>query len=95
MVAPDMTDLHPEPGWPDHFDEILRAHLPLLEKDQPVTADLSLRAHGLDSLGTVSLLLALEERYSVSVPDEQLHATTFATPGQLWAVFAELGAGTP
>lgn len=79
--------------WPAGFEESLRAHLPLLPEDSPVTADLSMAAHGLDSLGTVSLLLALEERYSVSVPDELLNAALFATPGRLWAVFAQLGAG--
>jgi acyl carrier protein len=100
LAAPELTTELGTPaqtavadgGWPAAFEEILRANLPLLEDGGPMTADLSLAAQGLDSLGTVSLLLALEERYSVSVPDELLNVSTFATPGQLWAVFQRLGA---
>ncbi|MFG2049358.1 phosphopantetheine-binding protein [Micromonospora sp. NPDC048935] len=58
-----------------------------------ITPDLSLPAQGLDSMGTVSLLLALEEEYEVSLPDDLLNVETFATAGRLWSVFEQLGVG--
>lgn len=73
------------PPWPDSFDAILRKHLPLLGQ-LPIEASTGLPEMGLDSLGTVSLLVELERAFDVMVPDEQLTADTFATGGRLWTM---------
>lgn len=79
-------------SWPERFETILRTYLSLLGPDDPITDDLSLNDHGLDSLGTVSLILDLEDAFDVVIPDELLTADTFTTPKQLWAMMAGLGA---
>ncbi|MFB6394220.1 phosphopantetheine-binding protein [Polymorphospora lycopeni] len=71
-------------GWPPVFEEILRSYLPLLPREAPLAADSDLIELGLDSLGMVSLLLAVEEHFSVTFPEGQLGAEMFATPGALW-----------
>jgi D-alanine--poly(phosphoribitol) ligase subunit 2 len=76
--------------WPAEFEGSLRTHLPLLDPDQPITADLDLAVSGLDSLATVSLLLEVEDRFDVTFPDDKLTATTFQTAGSLWLVIAAL-----
>jgi aryl carrier-like protein len=77
--------------WPRSFEDVLRGYLPLLELDQPLVPGLDLMSYGLDSLATVSLLLALEDRYSVSIPDDMLTTTSFADPSEIWAVLERLG----
>ena len=80
--------------WPDQFEAVLRSYLPLLEPQAGLDTDLSLADHGLDSLATVSLLLDLEDAFGITVPDDRLVATTFATPKDLWSVVDELVAGS-
>ncbi|MFI7110327.1 phosphopantetheine-binding protein [Nonomuraea sp. NPDC050227] len=76
--------------WPGQFETMLRSYLPLLRPDKLLDAELSLTDHGLDSLATVSLLLDLEDAFGVTVPDDRLTMTTFATPQELWNVIDEL-----
>jgi diaminopimelate decarboxylase len=76
--------------WNALFEQTLREHLPLLAAEDPITADLALADHGLDSLATVNLLVRLEDEYEVMIPDESLTATTFASPTRLWRVIEEL-----
>lgn len=78
--------------WPEQFETILRSYLSLLASDERITEDLNLNDHGLDSLGTVSLILDLEDAFEVVIPDELLSADTFTTPRQLWSMLAGLGA---
>ncbi|MDW5324880.1 phosphopantetheine-binding protein [Plantactinospora sp. KLBMP9567] len=88
-----MTDTraHRAPGqWPPAFEEVLRAHLPETTTDVPLSATDTLFELGLDSFGTVELLVALESGFDVSFPDEALTAETFATVGSLWAALSEL-----
>ncbi|MFD5478825.1 phosphopantetheine-binding protein [Streptomyces hawaiiensis] len=74
-----MSDL-----WPDTFESLLRAYLPLLPTESPLAEDASLAQLGLDSLGTVGMLVELEETFEVTIPDESLTPETFATPIVLW-----------
>ncbi|GAB2824990.1 hypothetical protein GCM10027073_63420 [Streptomyces chlorus] len=78
--------------WDDRFEELLRAFLPFSAPDDALTEDADLRDLGLDSLGTVELLTALEQAYDVRFVDEALTPETFATPGTLWAALSGLGA---
>jgi len=76
--------------WDQQFEELLRSYLPFLAADETLDDDTNLRDLGLDSLGTVELLAALEARYDVRFMDEALSLETFATPGVLWAAMASM-----
>jgi acyl carrier protein len=65
------------------FMDMLAPLLPLLG-DRPLTADTRLRDAGLDSMQAVEALVAIEEAFHVSLPDEELNERTFATPASLW-----------
>lgn len=70
--------------WDEQFDDLLRRFLPFLPAEEPLAEDTPLRDFGLDSLGTVELLAALEHRYDVRFRDDALIPRTFETPGVLW-----------
>ncbi|QMU71818.1 phosphopantetheine-binding protein [Streptacidiphilus sp. P02-A3a] len=72
------------PTWPDSFDGLLRRHLPFCGEDEQIGANRMLADLGLDSLKTVSLIIALEDAYGLTFPDEILADATFATAGALW-----------
>ena len=76
--------------WDHQFEELLRTYLPFLAADEILAGDTSLRDLGLDSLGTVELLAALEARYDVRFLDDALSLETFATPGVLWAALSAI-----
>ncbi|WP_421106608.1 acyl carrier protein [Streptomyces sp. NEAU-S77] len=76
--------------WDESFGELLRKHLPLLESRDELTADLSLRDFGLDSMGMVSLLSSLEDMYGVRFVDDALNDDNFATPETLWKALAAM-----
>lgn len=75
------------------FVTLLAANLPLAG-DRSLAEETRLRDLGLDSMQAVELLFGIEETFGVSLPDEELNDTTFATAGSLWnAVQVALGAG--
>ncbi|MEV4400128.1 phosphopantetheine-binding protein [Nonomuraea sp. NPDC049607] len=69
--------------------------LPFLAPDEKVQEDLDLMAFGLDSLGIVDLLAALESAFDVRFQDEALALDTFRTPGTLWGVLSGLSDRSP
>ncbi len=78
------------PPWDSAFEPMLRPLLRSLPEDAPLLPDENLSAVGLDSMGSVELLLQLESTYAVEVPDELLLPSTFATPAGLWQVVCTL-----
>ncbi|MEV0598844.1 phosphopantetheine-binding protein [Streptomyces sp. NPDC050315] len=76
--------------WDDQFEELVRGFLPFLDTAEPLTEDMNMRDAGLDSLGTVELLGALEDLYQVRFVDDALTMDTFATPGVLWKTVSKL-----
>jgi acyl carrier protein len=76
--------------WPGDFESLVRQNLPGLSDGETVTTDMVMADYGLDSLRTVSLLIALEDEYEITFPDELLAANPFATVGSLWTAFTEL-----
>ncbi|MEV8416179.1 phosphopantetheine-binding protein [Streptomyces niveus] len=70
--------------WDESFEQLLRKQIPLLEPDEELTAELSLRDCGLDSMGMVSLMSSMEDAYGVRFVDDALNMDNFATPGALW-----------
>ncbi|MGA5418561.1 phosphopantetheine-binding protein [Streptomyces pseudogriseolus] len=76
--------------WDKKFEELLRGYLPFLDADAPLEADTDLRISGLDSLGAVELLGALENAYAVRFVNEALSLDTFATPAVLWETMTRM-----
>jgi acyl carrier protein len=76
--------------WDERFEQLLRCHLSFLPADSALGAESSLRDLGLDSLGAVELLGALEKAYRVRFVDDLLSMDTFATAGTLWAAVDQL-----
>jgi len=74
------------------FERVLRRHLTALSTDEPIDGSLALAALGLDSMGTISLMLELEESLLITFPEELLANSReiFATKTSLWAVVESL-----
>ncbi len=70
--------------WDEQFEVLLRQHLFFLPAEQELVPELDLREFGLDSLGVVDLLVALESAYDFRLTDDYMSMDTFATPGTLW-----------
>ncbi|WDF41899.1 phosphopantetheine-binding protein [Streptomyces sp. T12] len=85
-----MTDSAP---WDSTFERLLRPFLRSFPEEASLQPDQNLTTAGLDSMGSVELLLTLEDHYAIQIPDELLQASTFATAGALWKVVSELSAG--
>ncbi|MGO9078421.1 MAG: phosphopantetheine-binding protein [Streptosporangiaceae bacterium] len=94
-MAADVPAHPPAVPWDSQYEEILRPHLPAAAPVDPLRSTDDLRELGLDSMGTIHLLLDLESRYRITFPDELLNADTFASVGGLWSALAPLiGGGT-
>jgi acyl carrier protein len=52
--------------------------------DEPIEPESDLRKLGLDSMQAIELMFTVEDTFGVSLPDEELTDTTFATAGNLW-----------
>jgi acyl carrier protein len=76
------------------FENVVRRHLNRLDASQPLPPDTPLKELGLDSMQAVDLVFDLEDEMGVVLPDEAMHATTFATAGSLWAALAAAGEPT-
>ena len=74
---------------PHKLQEILRSHLPYSDSGELAETD-ELASLGLDSMGMVRLLAALEDGYDVDLPDDILNEETFATVGSLWRTLSGL-----
>jgi acyl carrier protein len=74
--------------WDEQFELLLRKYLPFLPADAELPPDLGLREYGLDSLGVVDLLMAVESGYDIRLGEDALSLDTFATPAALWYVLS-------
>ncbi|QHC24014.1 acyl carrier protein [Streptomyces sp. GS7] len=54
-----------------------------------LTPETDLRRLGVDSMQAIELLFAIEDTFGISLPDDELNDTTFATAGSLWRVIAD------
>jgi acyl carrier protein len=66
------------------FADLIQPFLRFLPGGTRVTADSRLRDLGLDSMHAIQLLLTVEDRYGIVLPDEMLTDQTFETAGSLW-----------
>ena len=67
----------------ERFTALLTRFLPA-RGDRELTPETPLRDLGLDSMQSIELLFAIEDEFGVSLPDDDLTDTTFATAGNLW-----------
>ncbi len=78
------------PAFREKFLHVLRKHVRFVGADEPIPPDQSLVSIGLDSIGTINLLLDLELAFSVSFPGALLTPETFRTPATLEQTVASL-----
>ncbi|WP_409240291.1 acyl carrier protein [Streptomyces sp. PA5.6] len=76
--------------WDERFEDLLRQYLPFLAEDEELTENAGLRDLGMDSLGTVELLSALENMYDLRFEDDALTMASFETPGILWKTLTQM-----
>jgi non-ribosomal peptide synthetase component F/acyl carrier protein/aryl carrier-like protein len=98
LPEPPGDDGHQGAGerpWDDPFDALLRDALAAGHYHGELTPDLALADAGLDSFGFVGLLVALEQAYSITIPDDFPIIDMFRTPRTLWETVADLRAATP
>ncbi len=76
--------------WLSEYEPILRPYLPLLPAESSLKPEDRLADLGLDSMGTVGLLLELEDAFAVTMPDDMLTASTFDSPAALKEVIEGL-----
>ncbi|MEV5762858.1 acyl carrier protein [Streptomyces tendae] len=76
--------------WDERFEDLLRQYLPFLAGDEELTENAGLRDLGMDSLGTVELLSALENMYDLRFEDDALTMASFETPGILWKTLTQM-----
>ena len=74
----------------DRFEQVLRKHLRLVAADEPIPLETKLVSIGLDSIGTINLLLDIEEAFTVSLPGSMLTPQTFETRATLQSAVATL-----
>ena len=77
----------------EKFERLLRRHLRLVAADEPIPLEASLVSVGLDSIGTINLLLDIEDAFGVSLPSALLTPETFSTRATLESVVATLVEG--
>ncbi|RST08709.1 acyl carrier protein [Streptomyces sp. WAC07149] len=77
-------------GLHARYEDLLRTHVPALRDLDQLLGTEELAHFGLDSLRTMSLLVALEDAFGVSFPEELLTKSTFRTPDTLWSALAGL-----
>jgi acyl carrier protein len=80
--SPDGTNMT-IPTQIDDIRQIVLKHARLVGASGAVDDDADLYALGLNSLATVSVMLALEDRYGVEFGDELLSRETFASIGAI------------
>ena len=72
--------------WIEEYEQIIRAHS---QTDHPMEPDTAMTLLGFDSLEIINLIVDLEDKFRIELPEEVLTPETFATPGGLWAVLEE------
>ncbi|ADB33186.1 phosphopantetheine-binding protein [Kribbella flavida DSM 17836] len=75
---------HLQQTWPDAFEETVRSLLPAYPAQQPLPPDASFRSVGLDSLGIMTLVMRLQQRFAVRFPPAVVAIANFETPAAAW-----------
>lgn len=90
--APDPSEASEaaQAPWDERFASLLRGALDRVGFQGEPAPDEPLASSGLDSFGTVGLLLALETAYRVTIPDNLQITEVVRTPRTLWQTIAAL-----
>ena len=70
----------------DELTELIRSEI--LDSAEPLSPQSDLFAAGLDSMGIMQLLLAIEDRYGVAIDPAELSRENFSTVGKIAALVA-------
>lgn len=62
---------------------LLRPFLRLLPAEAELPLDAELGRLGLDSLQSIDLLMALEQEFGMTIPDEKITVESFSTPAHV------------
>ena len=89
-APPDTVDAHDDRPWDETFDELLRGTF--AASSATLTPDTPLAEAGLDSFGTVGLLVAIEQAYDITIPDDFQILDMFRTASTLWDTVSALRA---
>jgi acyl carrier protein len=84
-----------ERPWDEQFEALLRNALDTVGFQGEFTADVPLSDSGLGSFGTVGLLVAIEQSYGITIPDDFPIVDMFRTPRALWDTIATLVSEVP
>lgn len=72
------------------LEDLLRPHLRFLKAGEAVPMDEDLGRLGLDSMASIDLLMEIEGRLGIQIPDEMMTTDTFSTGNHLLAVLQKL-----
>jgi acyl carrier protein len=75
--------------WTPEFEYLLRRHCNFVAPQEAIDPDARLAALGVDSLTFLGLIVEIEARFSVAVPDTMLVEEN-DTPAGLWRLVADL-----
>ncbi|MFD9195591.1 phosphopantetheine-binding protein [Streptomyces phaeochromogenes] len=75
--------------WDDQFEKIVRQYLPFISAADELDPHTELRDLGLDSLGTIEMMAALESAYDMRFRDEALTLESFRTADVLWRTVSD------
>ncbi|WP_165546648.1 acyl carrier protein [Kribbella soli] len=70
--------------WPAAFEETVRSLLPGHPAEQPLPPNTPFRSIGLDSLGVMTLVMRLQQRFGVRFAPAVLAIANFETPAAAW-----------
>lgn len=93
LPEPPVTNDDERP-WDDQFENLLRDTLAATAYRGEITPDLQLAEVGLDSFGTVGLLLGLEQTFGITIADDFQVMDSFRTPKSLWRAIDALRKAT-
>jgi acyl carrier protein len=71
---------------PAAFAEVVRPHCRRLDPAAELPPDTPLFELGVDSLAILSIIIDVEARFGITLPEEAMTAETFATAASLWSV---------
>lgn len=72
------------------LEDLLRPHLRFLKAGDAVPMDEDLGRLGLDSMASIDLLMEIEGKLGLQIPDEMMTTDTFSTGNHLLAVLQKL-----
>ncbi|MDF3290273.1 phosphopantetheine-binding protein [Streptomyces silvisoli] len=84
-----------EVPWNSELEMIVRQNCPDVDDDTPILPSDVLKDLGLDSMGTVTVIVEIEETFGVVFPDDDMSFETFTTMDSLWRTVSRLTDSCP